>query len=69
VQEAWIKHSVPQCGYCQPGQIMAASALLAKNKKSHKKITEDDLDQIRNVCRCNTYPRIREAIKDAAQHR
>jgi isoquinoline 1-oxidoreductase alpha subunit len=47
---------------------MAASALLAKNKKSHKKLTEDDLDSIRNVCRCNTYPRIREAIKEAATH-
>jgi len=66
VQEAWIKHSVPQCGYCQPGQIMAAAALI--HKKGSKKITDDDLDGIRNVCRCNTYPRIREAIKDAAKH-
>jgi len=68
VQEAWIKHSVPQCGYCQPGQIMAAADLISRTKKSHKKISNDDLDTIRNVCRCNTYPRIREAIKDAAQH-
>jgi isoquinoline 1-oxidoreductase alpha subunit len=66
VQEAWMKHSVPQCGYCQPGQIMAAAALI--HNKGSKKITDDDLDAIRNVCRCNTYPRIREAIKDAAQH-
>jgi len=66
VQEAWMKHSVPQCGYCQPGQILAAAALI--HKKGSKKITDDDLDGIRNVCRCNTYPRIREAIKDAAKH-
>ena len=65
VQEAWIKHSVPQCGYCQPGQIMTAAALL--NQKG-KHVTDEDIDQIRNVCRCNTYPRIREAIKDVAQH-
>jgi isoquinoline 1-oxidoreductase alpha subunit len=66
VQEAWMKHSVPQCGYCQPGQIMAAAALI--HKKGSKKITDDDLDGIRNVCRCNTYPRIREAIKEAQKH-
>ena len=66
VQEAWMKHSVPQCGYCQPGQIMAAAALI--HKKGSKAITEDDLDGIRNVCRCNTYPRIREAIKEAAKN-
>jgi len=66
VQQAWMKHSVPQCGYCQPGQIMAAAALI--HKKGSKKISEADLDGIRNVCRCNTYPRIREAIKDAAKH-
>ncbi|HVE28236.1 MAG TPA: (2Fe-2S)-binding protein [Sporichthya sp.] len=68
VQEAWVKHSVPQCGYCQPGQIMAATALINRNKKSGRGITDADLDNIRNVCRCNTYPRIREAIKDAAKH-
>jgi len=67
VQEAWIKHAVPQCGYCQPGQIMAAAALIQEAKAKHKKITDDDIDQIRNVCRCNTYSRIREAIKDAAK--
>jgi isoquinoline 1-oxidoreductase alpha subunit len=65
VQEAWIKHSVPQCGYCQPGQIMAAAALL---HQKGRKVTDDDIDQIHNVCRCNTYPRIREAIKDVAKH-
>ena len=68
VQEAWIKHSVPQCGYCQPGQIMAATALIKRAKTSGKGITDDDLDNLRNVCRCNTYPRIRDAIKDAAKH-
>jgi isoquinoline 1-oxidoreductase alpha subunit len=68
VQEAWIKHSVPQCGYCQPGQIMAAVALINRVKKSGRRISEADLDTMRNVCRCGTYPRIREAIKDAAQN-
>jgi len=68
VQEAWVKHSVPQCGYCQPGQIMSATALINDAKKNKKKVTDADIDQIRNVCRCNTYPRIREAIKDAAKH-
>jgi isoquinoline 1-oxidoreductase alpha subunit len=68
VQEAWMKHAVPQCGYCQPGQIMSAVALINDAKKRKKKVTDADIDQIRNVCRCNTYPRIREAIKDAAKH-
>ena len=68
VQESWIKHSVPQCGYCQPGQIMAASALISRVKKSGRKVTDADLDSIRNVCRCNTYVRIRDAIKDASKH-
>jgi isoquinoline 1-oxidoreductase alpha subunit len=68
VQEAWIKHSVPQCGYCQPGQIMAATALIKRVKRTGKRVSEADLDTLRNVCRCGTYPRIREAIKDAAMH-
>jgi isoquinoline 1-oxidoreductase alpha subunit len=62
VQEAWIEEDVPQCGYCQPGQIMAAAALLAQKKD----ITDADIDDITNVCRCGTYFRIREAIKRAA---
>jgi isoquinoline 1-oxidoreductase subunit alpha len=62
VQEAWLEIDVPQCGYCQPGQIMAAAALLAKNKN----VTDADIDDILNVCRCGTYARIREAIKTAA---
>jgi isoquinoline 1-oxidoreductase subunit alpha len=66
MQEAWLKHDVAQCGYCQPGQIMAAVDLV--NKKGTHEITDADLDELRNVCRCGTYPRIREAIKDGAHH-
>jgi isoquinoline 1-oxidoreductase alpha subunit len=64
VQAAWIKHDVPQCGYCQSGQIMSAAALLAKTPKP----TDDDIDRTMsgNICRCGTYQRIRAAIKDAA---
>jgi isoquinoline 1-oxidoreductase alpha subunit len=64
VQAAWIKHDVPQCGYCQSGQIMSASALLAKNNKPG----DGDIDNAMsgNVCRCGTYNQIRAAIKDAA---
>jgi len=64
VQAAWVRHDVPQCGYCQSGQIMSASALLAKNRKP----TDDDIDEAMsgNVCRCGTYNQIRAAIKDAA---
>jgi isoquinoline 1-oxidoreductase alpha subunit len=65
VQEAWLKHDVAQCGYCQPGQIMQAVALIKEHKANGKPITDDDLDQIRNICRCGTYWRIREAIRDA----
>jgi isoquinoline 1-oxidoreductase alpha subunit len=66
VQEAWIKYDVAQCGYCQPGQIMAATALINRVQKTGRKISEADLDTLRNVCRCGTYPRIREAVKYAA---
>jgi len=66
VQEAWIKYDVAQCGYCQPGQIMAATALINRVKKSGRKISEADLDTLRNVCRCGSYNRIREAVKYAA---
>jgi isoquinoline 1-oxidoreductase alpha subunit len=64
VQTAWIKHDVPQCGYCQSGQIMSAVALLAKTPKP----SDVDIDQAMsgNICRCGTYQRIRAAIKDAA---
>jgi isoquinoline 1-oxidoreductase subunit alpha len=63
MQEAWLRFDVAQCGYCQPGQIMAAVALV---KEKGSTITEADLDQIRNICRCGTYPRIRQAILAAA---
>ncbi|OIJ28790.1 (2Fe-2S)-binding protein [Nocardioides luteus] len=63
MQEAWLEHDVAQCGYCQPGQIMAAVALVHKVRAEGRAINEADLDTIRNVCRCGTYSRIREAIK------
>ncbi|MDQ6527300.1 (2Fe-2S)-binding protein [Nocardioides sp. LHD-245] len=66
MQEAWLEHDVAQCGYCQPGQIMAAVALVQRVRAERRAITEDDLDSIRNVCRCGTYPRIREAIRAGA---
>lgn len=62
VQQAWIDNDVAQCGFCQPGQIMAAAALLGRTKTP----TDADIDAIENVCRCGTYKRIREAIKAAA---
>ncbi len=65
VQEAWLEHDVAQCGYCQPGQIMSAAALLAQNPNP----SDADIDQFMsgNICRCGTYTRIRAAIKSAAQ--
>lgn len=64
VQQAWITHQVPQCGYCQSGQIMSAVALLAARPKP----TDSDIDQAMagNICRCGTYQRIRAAIHTAA---
>ena len=60
VQQAWIDHQVPQCGYCQSGMIMAVSALLKTNPKP----TDDQLaEAITNICRCGTYPRIRNAVR------
>ncbi len=66
MQEAWLDRDVAQCGYCQPGQIMAAVALVKKVAAEGRSINDNDLDAIRNVCRCGTYSRIREAIKDGA---
>jgi len=65
VQKAWVALDVPQCGYCQPGQIMSATALLAQNKNP----SDADIDSFMsgNICRCGTYPRIRAAIKAAAK--
>jgi isoquinoline 1-oxidoreductase alpha subunit len=65
MQEAWLQYDVAQCGYCQPGQIMAAVALVHAKGKN---ITDADLDELRDVCRCGTYPRIREAVKTGAQN-
>jgi aerobic-type carbon monoxide dehydrogenase small subunit (CoxS/CutS family) len=64
VQQAWVEIDVPQCGYCQPGQIMAAAALLAAKPDP----TDADIDDAMsgNICRCGTYPRIRRAIHRAA---
>ena len=64
IQAAWIRHEVPQCGYCQSGQVMSASALLAANPNP----SDADIDAAMagNLCRCGTYPRIRSAIKSAA---
>ena len=66
VQQAWIDLEVPQCGYCQSGQIMTAVALLSYNTEP----TDKDIDEAMagNICRCGTYPRIREAIKLAAKN-
>ncbi|GAB5415844.1 MAG: (2Fe-2S)-binding protein [Congregibacter sp.] len=65
VQQAWAKHQVPQCGYCQPGQIMQASALLASNPTP----SSEEIDQAMrgNICRCGTYTRIKAAITDLAE--
>ncbi|MGF1621076.1 MAG: (2Fe-2S)-binding protein [Rhodomicrobiaceae bacterium] len=64
VQAAWIEHQVAQCGYCQSGQIMAAASFLATNPDP----SDEDIDRVMsaNLCRCGTYPRIREAVKTAA---
>ena len=62
VQQAWLDIDVPQCGFCQPGQIMAAVDLLSRTKTP----TDADIDAIENMCRCGTYGRIRQAIKSAA---
>ena len=73
IQEAWIRHDVAQCGYCQPGQIMAAVALVndllaRQGGTGPVTVSDADLDGLRNVCRCGTYYRIREAIRDYAQN-
>jgi isoquinoline 1-oxidoreductase alpha subunit len=63
MQQAWLANDVAQCGYCQPGQIMAAVSLVKEVHAQGRAITEADLDGIRNVCRCGTYVRIRQAVK------
>ena len=64
LQKAWIEHDVPQCGYCQAGQIMSAAALLTKNPKPTDAEIESAMNG--NICRCGTYMRIKEAIKTAS---
>ena len=64
LQVAWIKHDVPQCGYCQSGQLMSAAALLAKNTNPSDAQIDEAMSG--NLCRCGTYGRVRAAIKDAA---
>lgn len=66
MQQAWLDHDVAQCGYCQPGQIMAAVALVRGVAAEGRQITDADLDGLRNICRCGTYNRIREAIRAGA---
>jgi isoquinoline 1-oxidoreductase alpha subunit len=63
LQEAWIKNNVPQCGYCQSGMLMAASALLAENPDP----SDEEIEQaVSNLCRCGTYHRVKAAIKEVA---
>ena len=66
LQTAWVKHNVPQCGYCQSGQIMAAAALIADKPDA----SSDDIDQAMsgNICRCGCYPRIKAAIASVADN-
>lgn len=66
VQAAWIEHNVPQCGYCQSGQIMSATALLARNAKPSDQDIDDAMSG--NICRCGTYPRIKAAIHSVASN-
>jgi isoquinoline 1-oxidoreductase alpha subunit len=68
MQQAWLDHDVVQCGYCQPGQIMAAVALVRRVRAEGRDLTDADLDGLRNICRCGTYTRIRAAIRTGAQH-
>ena len=65
VQRAWVEHDVPQCGYCQPGQIMTASGFLSRNPNP----SDVDIDNAMkmNICRCGTYPRLKQAVKSAAK--
>jgi isoquinoline 1-oxidoreductase subunit alpha len=68
MQQAWLDNDVAQCGYCQPGQIMAAVALVKLVRSENREITDADLDSLRNICRCGTYSRIRQAIVDGAKN-
>ncbi|HEY3716478.1 MAG TPA: (2Fe-2S)-binding protein [Jatrophihabitantaceae bacterium] len=68
MQDAWLEADVAQCGYCQPGQIMNAVSRVNAAKAAGKTLTDDDFDEIRNICRCGTYHRIREAITAGAKN-
>jgi isoquinoline 1-oxidoreductase subunit alpha len=68
MQQAWLDYDVAQCGYCQPGQIMAAVAKVRQARAAGHEISDADIDELRNICRCGTYFRIREAIKAGAEH-
>ena len=66
MQEAWLEHDVPQCGFCQPGQIMAAVAKVRQCAAEGRDVDDEAIEEIRNICRCGTYNRIREAIRAGA---
>jgi isoquinoline 1-oxidoreductase alpha subunit len=66
VQQAWLDHDVAQCGFCQPGQIMTTVALINRVLAEGRTVTDADLDSLKNVCRCGTYPRVRAAVMTAA---
>jgi isoquinoline 1-oxidoreductase alpha subunit len=68
MQDAWIEHDVAQCGYCQPGQIMAAVAKVRQCQAEGREVDDDAIEELRNICRCGTYNRIREAIKAGAKN-
>ncbi|GGT31915.1 isoquinoline 1-oxidoreductase subunit alpha [Streptomyces atratus] len=68
MQEAWLDLDVAQCGYCRPGQITAAVANVRQATADGREIEDRDLDEIRNICRCGTYTRIREVIKEGAKN-
>ncbi len=68
MQEAWIEKDVAQCGYCQPGQIMAAVAKVRQCAEEGRKLDDAAIEEIRNICRCGTYSRIREAIYEGAEN-
>ncbi|TQM03018.1 (2Fe-2S)-binding protein [Pseudonocardia kunmingensis] len=67
MQQAWISYDVAQCGFCQPGQIMAAVAKVRQCVAEGRAVDDDAIEEIRNICRCGTYNRIREAITAGAE--
>ena len=67
MQQAWIDNDVAQCGYCQPGQIMAAVAKVRQCRAEGREVDDAAIEELRNICRCGTYNRIREAIKAGAE--